>query len=252
MKSFIVSISIFVIAALIAFPASSKDFRTKDGFTIHLPDNWIEIPEKVLREYSNRLSDFIPELEKQSYDYGYQIANLGQWFQYPYILIQVKRVGRLQESDLKKYKWLKKSIAEELKTVPEKMGNLVSNAQQSEMVYDSVNQILWMTISMNVKNAGSIKAIIAAKLTEFGLIQIMGYEKADSAQQFMPVFKDIAIKATLSPDIVYKRQLIDYAPVIGGINIGKVIRGAVIGGIAGGFVGLVLWFFKRNRSTTNK
>ena len=70
--------------------------------------------------------------------------------------------------------------------------------------------------------------------------------------QFLPVFKDIATKVTLSPDIAYKRTIMDYAPVVGGINIGKVIRGAIIGGIVGGIIGLFLKLFKRQNTNPNK
>ena len=250
MYRFHISALIFVITSSVFLLASGGEFKTKDGFTVYMPEGWIEIPAKVLQEYSESAANLIPQVEKQIFDYGFQYGNPDKWFSYPYILIQVNRSGRIPEGELKNYRLAETMMKEEIEVVQNKMAGIVSGARQGETIYDPSNHILWTTMTVEVENIGKIFSIIALKLTEFGFIQIMGYSKEAAGQEFLPAFKEIASNISLNPDIAYKRRLIEDTPIIGKINIGKVIRAAVIWAIIGGFAGLAAWFVKRGRRTS--
>ena len=64
---------------------------TKDGFTIHVPDDWIQIPKHVLDAYSETISKAAPQAQKQIFDYGFQKLPVDTWLTHPYLLIQVRR-----------------------------------------------------------------------------------------------------------------------------------------------------------------
>lgn len=221
------------------------EFRTKDGFTIYFPENWVEIPSDVLNQYSETVHRLAPQASKQTYDYGYQHQPFDTWMSYPYVLIQVKRTGRLPESELKKYKRIEEGFRKGMSGIENKMSGLVSQAQQGKPIYDSPHHILWMTMSMNVQNVGPVSALLALKLTEFGIVQVMMYATQNTFDTYEPVFRKIATNMTLTREVQYKPQIADSFPIIGGINTGKVVTAALQGALIGGIIGLIAWIVKR-------
>jgi hypothetical protein len=240
-------------AQVVVAEPGNKIFKSQDGFSLALPEQWVEMPKEVLTQYSELLSAAAPKAHKQSYDYGYQLAAATNWFAYPYILVQVKKSGRIPEGQLKKYRKIEEGIAKGIDEIEGTMSGLLSNAQQGETLYDSGHQVLWMNMSMDVEAVGRILAITAVKLTETGVIQVMGYATEESAQEYLPVVESAATGMSLAPDMIYISRLTDNAPTIGGINMGKVMLAAVRGGIIGGAIGLVMWINnKRKKKSPDK
>jgi len=220
----------------------TKEFNTQDGFTIHLPKNWVQIPNEVLRQVFERISQLAPKAEKQTWDYGFQLNQNGYWMRYPYILIQVKRVGRISEAELKK------SINEEFSKEKDKLSSTTSNAQLRETVYDSKNKILWTIISANVKGTGIVNGQCAFKLTDFGIIKVMGYAKANTFSTYQPIFQEIAKQINLDKSINYKAQKEDTPWLSPGPNNSLTYRFLVAGtggAIITGIFGLIIIILKK-------
>ncbi len=223
---------------------SAQTFESKDDFSIKLPNTWAEIPSNVLSDYSKAIALNAPNLPKQVFNYGYQLKS-DQWFTYPYILVQVKNVGRIPSGELKRYKKLKREMEKGLDKASESMSDLVSNSMIGEPVYDDVNHILWTTLTMQVAGIGPVKGLMATKLTEKGIIQFNGYSTADSYDKNAKLFRETFIKnLTISPSIAYSPKLTDNAPTIFGINLGVVIQAAIVGAI----IGLIVTVIKKSEN----
>lgn len=238
---------IVITLATITLSAFGSTFKTQDQFSIDLPDNWTEVPKNVLDEFSDTIAKLAPQNPKQIYDYGYQLLESERWLQYPYILVQVKNVGRVASGELKQYKKLEKGFEDGLNQVADSFSDIMSNASFGETVYDESNHILWTTISMDVEGIGKVLGLLAVKLTEKGIIQFNAYATEDTFEEYAKIYRDAFINLDIPESIVYKPQFTDNAPVVGGINTGKVLTAGIRGAIIGGVIGLFAWLNKRKK-----
>lgn len=231
----------------------TRVFTTQDSFTMHLSDEWVEIPSEILKQYMEVMRQLAPNAPEQTYDYGYQRQPFDTWLMHPYILVQVRKTGRIPEGELKRYKQINEGLREGMKQMEQELTDFVSQVRQGETIYDPIHHILWSNISMNVENVGNIKALLAVKLTEFGYIQVNMYATEDTFNTYSSIFKQIATSMILDPEIEYKPQIADSFPVIGGINTGKVLIGAIYGTILGGIGGLVVYLLRgKTRASDDK
>ncbi len=225
----------------------TQEFKTEDSFTIHLPGNWVEIPNEFLKQYSEKIYQLAPQIGKQNYDYGFQLTPVDTWMTYPYILVQVKRTGRISEEELGQYKQIKKELSGQMEEVGASMSSILSNTQLGETLYDTVNQILWISFSFDLQNTEKIKAQSAVMLTEFGVIQLTGYATDNTYEYFQPLYLEVAKQIKLDDAIKYKPRLVDNVIVGEGINKRRILTAVLLGMIIGVVIGLTIWFVKRKR-----
>lgn len=216
-----------------------------NDYKITLPSNWIEIPKDVLEQYEKA----VRETTKQNinFEYGYQPSSSKSWFEYPYALVQVNRGGRLSEDQFKEHKKIERGFKEGIDKVKASAGDILSNAKMGETIYDQDAHILWSKMSMDVSGVGRANGLIAAKLTEYGTIQFMGYAKEEDFAQYEAVYRKTINSITVKESDIYKPRLSDGAPKIFSIDIEQLLIMAMIGALIGGAVGLFK-FFTRKKS----
>ena len=178
-----------------------QSFAVKEGFTIHLPMDWKPIPKEVLDRYSQAISRIAPKAEKQHYDYGFQRTDTPKWFIYPYILVQVNRSGRIPEEQLKALKRIEKAMDDSFAKATDSISSITSNASLGEPIYDPVSHILWTRIAIDVKDAGTVRGIIGAILTEEGFVQIACYAMGEDFEKYLPVFETIIKNTDFRADL---------------------------------------------------
>jgi len=222
----------------------NKEFQTSDGFTFSLIGNWIEIPRDILDAYAQAISEQT-NMQKQHWNYAYQLASSEKWFQYPYILVQVIEKGRIPESELKNYKKVESEMNRGIQETREKATGLFTDFNIGETYFDSDSHILFTAMKMNVQGIGDVIGLTAVKLTEKGYIQISGYSLASAADHYLPIYKDMAKQVKLEAHLVYTPRLTDSIPIISGINWGRVGEKALIGTIIGGILGAIGLLFKK-------
>ena len=217
--------------------AGGDTFDTYDQFSVTLPTGWVWMPRNVLIQYAKTIDKLAPDTPSQFYDYGFQYRNSDDWFTYPYILIQVKNVGRIPTGEMARYRKVRSGMEEGLDQVREGYSSVITEAVAGEPEFDYERKILWTSMSMDLQDKGQVRALIAVKLTEKGLIQLNGYATSETFDEYEPVFREAFATLEVDEAIRYKPQITDNAPVIGNINLGKVLIVCIQGAIAGG----VLW-----------
>jgi len=60
----------------------------ENGYSIAIPDTWIQIPDELIRQASNLMLSKEGEL-KVLYETGFQPEGSEDWFEYPHIIVQV-------------------------------------------------------------------------------------------------------------------------------------------------------------------
>jgi hypothetical protein len=211
----------------------TREVTTRDGFTLRLPDNWKAIPRDVLDRYSQAVARLTRDTEKQVYDYGFQRADAPGWFAYPYILVQVRKTGRVAEAQLKSVKQFQGDLDRGMARMQQAMSGVVSDARVGEMIYDPKAHILFSRMRMEVKEIGTIKGLIALLLTEQGGIHIAGYARGDDFSEYLPLFEKIARGVVPDDNLRYRPRMLESVPVVGGIDWGRVLISTLIGGALG-------------------
>lgn len=202
----------FVAMAISAFGGT---FETEDAFSITLPDGWVKIPTSVIANFSDRLGDDTTSETVHAYDYGFQMDESAGWLSYPCILVQVKNLGRFSTGSLERF-------------VESNTGNEANLADDK-------------TLFMEVREQDGVKVLFGRQLTEYGFIELTGFAPADKFDDYEGVFKAAFSTLGIDDAISYKPRLTDNAPVIGNINLGKVLVVCVQAALIGG----LLWFVYR-------
>lgn len=225
--------------------AHGETFHTDKKFSITLPDDWIEIPKNVLDAYSDNVAKLSPDTPKQIYDYGYQLRGSEKWLDYPYILVQVKNTGRVPSGELSRYKKLKAGFKKGLEQLGEDLSKIMSDTTIGEPFYDKENTMLWMSMSAEVRDSGTVKALIGVKLTEKGVIQLNGYSQQENFAKYKDVYTKAFSSLAVNDSIKYRPQITDAAPVIGSINMGEVLTSGIKSALIGGVIGLIILIKKK-------
>lgn len=237
-----VILSLFFAAGCFAQQAE-QPFPTKDGFTLHLPTDWKPIPADVLDAYSREIAKLAPQTEKQVYDYGFQLSAARRWFTYPYILVQVKRSGRVPEDQLRSLSKIGEAMDSSFAKAGKSLSSFAANGKIGETVLDPSTHTLWTRMSIDVKGVGTINGLIGTVLTETGFIQISCYAEEQEFRGYLPVFEAIVKGAVLSDELKYRSGAGDSEPASGGIGRGMIVGIAVACMASAVF----LWFVIRKR-----
>jgi len=234
------------IALLCTTEVAAETFSSRDGFVIILPSGWAEAPPEALQNIEASIREFSQGATAQKYDYGYQLSSALTWFEYPYILVQVNRKGRVPEGQLTQYKKLDAGFDQGVERIEKSLGGIASITKHGENLYDESSHILWRRMDMEVQGVGAVRAVIAVKLTEFGYIQLMGYATEDTFLRYAPVFQAAFRTLKVAEADRYRPRLTDHAPTFLGVNLGRVAIAALVGALLGG-VGALINYLRNKR-----
>lgn len=179
----------------------SKEVNTKDGFSIYLPHDWVEIPRDELDSYLQDYQEAATRKLSIRIDYGYQLKSKKGWFEHPFIFLRVDKKGRVPEDDLKKIKKVESILDKKLDDTKGIIPSLILSSKLEKTVYEADNHILWSVASINYESIGTVKYLSAALLTEEGYILVLCYSKEKDfvrdATIFEEIIKNIKIKDSL-------------------------------------------------------
>lgn len=223
--------------------ASGSELQ-KNGFSISLPDGWVEMPRDVIDAYEKEIAGVAPNVPTQHYDYGFQLGSSKHWFEYPYILVQMKNTGRIPESQLVKLEGY--PVQQTLDKHKKGMSSIMSDIQVGKMIYDRQTKMIWMQIESNVTNIGPMSGISGMIPTEKGFIQVVGYSLRENYPTYEAIFQSVALSVSPEPKLAYKPKWSDsLPPAITGIDWGKVAGKTMAGVIIGGIIVLIAVLRKR-------
>jgi hypothetical protein len=222
-----------MVAGAIAFhTAAAAPFSSpSDGFSIDLPPGWIQIPSAAIAETTREVARRAPNAPTPHYDYGFQFGSPDRWFTYPYVLVQVKRTGRIPESEFAKLD--KFSTADTAARLQDKIREIATDVEIGKMRYDPTSRIIWVNTGGNVADVGRFSGVSAIVPTEFGLIQFNGYALEQEFMGFLTVFHEIIGSLSAADSARYRSRAADRVPFLSSIKWDSVLASALIGAIAG-------------------
>lgn len=224
----------------------TKEFKTSDGFTIYLPERWTEIPKDILDAHSDAFAEAAPSLKLGRFNYGFQLSEANNWFEYPYILFRVEKKGRVNENQFKSLRRIQKSLGKGVERVEKALQNIALNPRLGETWHDPSSHILWAQMSSDVVGGSSFSGISAAFLTEEGMIIFYAYAKTEEFKSYLPQFEAIAKGIIIDEQLRYKPRFTDSIPVVGRFDWAKVlVKEGGLGWALVGFLGLFGFFMNK-------
>lgn len=232
-----------ILAVTTVSMAFGNEFK-KDGFAITLPDAWVEIPGDIIEAYEKEAAKLVQNAQAVNYDYGFQLKTAKGWLTHPYFLIQVKNTGRISEHQLKEFEGI--SVPKTVDQVKTGVGSVLADIQVDKMVHDKENNILWMRMEVKTANVGDVVGLIGMVPTEKGIIQVNGYCIKADYPKYEPVFRSVVISTTPDPELVYNANATGQSITTEKkLDWGKVLKVALLWGLIGGLIGVLVSFFKK-------
>lgn len=214
--------------------------QPKLGYSVTLPDDWVQLPYTVVSNYTRTIQKMANGGFNESYDDGFQRSAQGQWFKYPYILVQIKETGRVPERQLAQMKTLRSDVQRGADMAAKKLSAVVSDMSVGDTYYDATNKCILVRSTASVAGVGDIKALTCGYLTERGIIFFHCYALSGQFDDLLPVFQKLLRSVRIKDGLRYRPHLSDRT----GFDFGRVGRSGLIGGVVGGLAGLVLGLFK--------
>lgn len=218
-------LNLFLITSSVLSEPLTKDYPTEDGFTVKMSEKWKKIPKKVLDAYSKALEQFAPDMQKQVYDYGFQLASNENWLIYPYILIQVKNTGKVLKRELRNLKRFQYNVELSTSNASKAFGKAISVLNSGGMIYDEANHIVFSIITMDVEKTGKVKGLISVILTNQGSINLYGYALESEFDKYSEFYINVAKNIQVNETLRYTAS-----PAIpwGFILVGFIVVGVVL------------------------
>lgn len=237
---------LIIIIILGGFSIANSGLQQKNGFSILFPDGWVEVPRDIIDAYQKEMAKLAPNVHAQYYDYAFQLAASQRWFEHPYIVVQIKNLGHIPESELEKI--IEYSVQASVNEYKDNLNSIATDIQFGKMVYDKQTKIIWMPIKSNVVNVGPVSGLSGMIPTEKGFIQIVGYSLRNDYSTYGPIFRSIVLSVTPEPSLVYKPKWSDsLPPAVSGIDWGKVLAKAIGGAIAAALIASIVGLFKKRK-----
>ena len=175
--------SFFILLNLLIVETQASELYKKSEFSISLP----EIPRNVIDAYEIETAKLAPEAPKQHYDYVFQLRSVKNWFEYPFITVQINKMGKISENELENME--NYPTQKEVNKHKEKLSSAMTDIQVGKMYYDKDSRIIWLRMESKVINVGYISGLSGVILTEQGFIQVNGYSLKNDFPRYEPVFK---------------------------------------------------------------
>ncbi|MBC7752121.1 MAG: hypothetical protein H7Z73_10475 [Candidatus Saccharibacteria bacterium] len=209
MKQFQLNKNVFksisaVLIMTFSYTADAKTFTTTDGFSIEIPSDWVQIPPDVTKQYADAINTASPNTKPMYPNYVFQknTPENSNWFTYPYIIINVKRTGKLTETQMKSFGITPTNTRQIKDQVP----NFLTNLEISQPQYDPDARIIWLKVGMEVPDIGRISGLTSVIPTEYGVVQIQGYTKEADYINYLPTFQKVTESFHASEVVRYQNE----------------------------------------------
>lgn len=176
------------------FAGNSIFSSPKYRYSVSLPDGWIQVPDaEIARFKAERLP---PQAQHLIYDSGFQRGNAGQWFEWPYLLIQVipsQRIGISRLPSEAEFQQLVSAMArgKSLSQVESAVSSvqdpndrryaesLIASLSSTTVQIDLKKRKYWFVSEASDPSIGAIKPFFTGYfLADGNLLQINCYSKA--------------------------------------------------------------------------
>jgi hypothetical protein len=160
--------------------AANSFHSAANGYWVAIPREWIQIPDSVVREMTNRMMSGQAQSDI-SYEAAFQPGAQRAWFDYPYVLIQVLRYsdfGLNRQIPKSQFATVVRVIsgldATELThtSLSQEAQRLTSECAFGKVYLEAENNRFRYDLTMHVANVGKIRGAITGYFGKYAIVQI--------------------------------------------------------------------------------
>lgn len=215
------------------------------GYSVRIPAGWQQVPADVLGDFAKSI--LMPD-SKVIFEAAFQPVELENWFQYPYVLIQVSpydRVGLDRAPNLTKIKRFVKELSgfdvdAQQENLTGEDRDMLSETSYHKAQFDPKRLRVAYDADLQVPDLGTVRGRALGQFGQTAFVQVVFYDIMDDWLMREDDRKTILQSLELGPDFVLTVDSSMWGD--------KTVRGAVAGGIGGalGAIGIV-WIRRRKK-----
>ena len=199
-----------------------------DHFSISVPSGWIEIPRAELDRAEAAARKAVPNGPAQRLTYGFQAS---QRSAYPRFVIQVRTTGRWSEELISKMRGPGQEMGEVQRILNSASPALAAaKLQLGKLTWDPKTRMAWMRAQLTSPDGIPVAALLGAKPTEIGSIQVNCYSRQSDFELLAGMFEAIIASVNVDDPFEYHERSLG-ARAVESIS-GPAVIGLFIGAIA--------------------
>lgn len=183
------------ICCLVSLSVSAKTFTMKqDGFQLNLPDDWTQVPQKVLQKKNKELAR---EDKKMVYDYAFQVKERDS-LRLPYILVRINNERRVSKDNIAK---INQSIIKNMEQAQNSKRFNVNILQKKKIPQ---KHMFLVRSDFTSKSKWDIRIDYAQFYTQKGILQFSFFCSRKEVPQYEPHFLKAVKNLQLAPGMEYE------------------------------------------------
>jgi hypothetical protein len=214
---------------LICLYASATTVRNKNhGYSITLPDQWKQIPPKIVAEVMENVSEKDSAFDAKRVEFAFQTKKQKNWFSYPHILVEYLELENPQQLSLDQYRKIyTREIEEKGKGLA---GSFMPFVKVDSIDFSQKSNIIRIKSVMTIEDAPILYMYAGFIPTSDGIMKIYCYSRNDDYYGDQEKdFTEIISSVNFSDDVSESSEFFES---INGVKILMIIVGAVF-----------FWFF---------
>jgi len=217
---------------------------TAHGYTVALPESWIEVPSIVLDQIMESMMNEDAR-SKILVDAAFQPEANQEWLTYPYFMVQVIPYAQFGSSrqppesefdDMVRALTGSKVLEEGRKVMRDEWADLFNDATAGTPVLDRENRRIAWSISMTNPQFGDVRGKTVFHIGRESMISTLCYDLEEQAADSEQACRAYLESFRFDPAYAYDETLAERDKHLNFIG-SPVFRGAMIGA----FVGLAIW-----------
>jgi hypothetical protein len=229
MRSWTYSCCLIVTTVLWSMPGLCLTMELPAGVTVHVPEGWALMPPSALDAHSLKLAQLGRPDGQNTYDCGLQLSSATTNTPYPYMLVQVKRTGRVGRSEIAEFKVMQEHLADAVAAFEKTLSPTNTGSSFGTFVFDAPANILWLPAATANPEGEPLRGLLALVLTEQGAIHVACYSRDTEFPAYFPLFETFVRQLTPGPALAYHPRFSDAHPVLANMNWrGLAIPGLIV------------------------
>ncbi len=237
---FLLPTVVFLGSVLHAAVFAGEEFHSSSyGYNLDVPPGWVEIPRDLVQE---RYADVLKPDSTVLYDAGFQLASFDQWFEFPFVLVQVIPLPRqINEDEFESYVQMLTGLdidklADEGISTDARQS--LDNFEVGRLQLDAARRRYFYTMNMNVQGVGPVRVFSVGYFGRDSMVMIHFNSLRPDWDRYADVRREIVESFHFDPDKGYSVELAAANPTPPPIWQ-RVLKMTLIGLIVGALYGVI-------------
>ncbi len=200
--------SILILALLVSTTPTFSSEVKKPGFSLTLPDGWVEVSREVIDRKNADTARKDPGFPTYTFEYGFQMGPVRDELEPPYILVYSQNAGHMTKAE---FQTLESKLLSRLNQTRSRVGpSKAIESHTNGTEHRDLEKSTLMNTTVDLPNIGPSPVVTGVFLTENGTINFYGLSLESDAERDLPIIEDILNSITISPSMAHHDKFSDH------------------------------------------